>query len=74
MKQFWITSRTILIVLSIPLLLTGLSAWAVPILWVQGSSAAFEFAGFLVILCIVLWGGVWWLLNGWYQESKGTKK
>lgn len=70
----WKNIRTILIVVIIPLLLTGLSAWAVPILWVQGSSAAFEFAGFLVILCIALWGYVWWLLNGWYQESKRKEK
>jgi len=74
MKQFWITTRTILIVLSIPLLLTGLSVWAVPILWVQGSSAAFEFAGFLVILCIALWSGVWYLLNAWHQEKKRNNK
>jgi len=70
----WVNIRTALIVLIIPILITGLSIWSIPILWLQGSSAAFEFAGFLVILCIALWGGVWYLLSAWHQEKKRNKK
>lgn len=52
-----------LIVLSIALSLTGLSVWAVPILWVQGSSAAFNFGGFLCVMTIAVWIGAYTILK-----------
>ena len=59
-----------LVVLAIALSITGLTAWAVPILWVQGSSAAFNFGGFLCVITIATWWFAIWALKGWYQEKK----
>lgn len=66
----WVNIRTILIVLFFPVASTALSVWLCPILWTQGSSAAFNFAGSLCVITIVLWWVAIWALKGWYQEGK----
>lgn len=65
----WINIRTILIVLFFPIASTALSVWLCPILWAQGSSAAFNFAGSLCVITIGLWWFAIWALKGWYQEK-----
>lgn len=52
-----------LVVLAIALSFTGLTVWAVPILWVQGSSAAFNFGGFLCVMTVAVWVGAYNLLK-----------
>lgn len=63
MWQVW------LVVLAIALSFTGLAAWAVPILWVQGSSAAFNFGGFLCVMTIAVWVAAYNLL----KPNRGKK-
>lgn len=59
-----------LVVLAIALSFTGLTVWAVPILWVQGSSAAFNFGGFLCVMTVIIWYGVYTILK---PTNKGVK-
>ena len=59
-----------LIVLSIALAVTGLTVWAVPILWVQGSSAAFNFGGFLCVTTVFVWYGAYTILNPTQKDKK----
>lgn len=66
----WVNIRTVLIVLLFPVALTALSVWLCPILWVQGSSAAFNFGGFLCVVTIAAWWLAIWLLMGCYKEKK----
>lgn len=66
----WISIRTVLIVLSFPVALTALSIWLCPILWTQGSSAAFNFGGFLCVMTVAIWWFAIWVLKGWYKEGK----
>lgn len=65
----WVNIRTVLIVLLFPVALTALSVWLCPILWVQGSSAAFNFGGALCVITIGLWWLAIWALKGWYKEK-----
>lgn len=65
----WINIRTVIIVLFFPIALTALSIWLCPILWVQGSSAAFNFGGALFVITIGLWWFAIWALKGWYKEN-----
>lgn len=58
-----------LVVLVIALSFTGLSVWAVPILWVQGSSAAFNFGGFLCVMSVAIWIGAYTIL----KPNRGKK-
>lgn len=66
----WGNIRTVLIVLFFPVALTSLSVWLCPILWMQGSSAAFNFGGFLCVMTVATWWFAIWALKGWYQEKK----
>lgn len=66
----WVNIRTVLIVLFFPVALTTLSVWLCPILWAQGSSAAFNFSGSLCVITIVAWWFAIWALKGWYKEKK----
>jgi hypothetical protein len=52
-----------LVVLVITSLFTGLTAWVVPILWMQGSSAAFNFGGFLCVMTVAAWIAAYNLLK-----------
>ena len=65
----WTNIRTVIIVLFFPIALTALSIWLCPILWTQGSSAAFNFAGALCVITIGLWWVAIWALKGWYKEN-----
>lgn len=58
-----------LIVLIAVGLFTWLSVWAVPILWVQGSSAAFNFGILLCVLTIGAWWGGYTLIKMAYNED-----
>lgn len=66
----WVNIRTVLIVLFFPIALTALSIWLCPILWAQGSSAAFNFGGFLCVMTVAVWWFAIWVLKSWYQENK----
>ena len=65
----WVNIRTVLIVLSFPIASTALSVWLCPILWTQGSSAAFNFGGFLCVMTVAAWWLAIWALKGWYLEK-----
>lgn len=65
----WINIRTALIVLFFPIASTALSVWLCPILWAQGSSAAFNVSGSLCVITIGLWWVAIWALKGWYKEK-----
>ena len=43
--------------------ITGLTFWAVPLLWAHGSSAAFNSAGGLIFFTLLAWYGVLVLLK-----------
>lgn len=59
----WVNIRTVLIVLFFPVALTALSVWLCPILWAQGSSAAFNFGGFLCVMTVAVWVGAYTILK-----------
>lgn len=64
------TVRTVMIIVMLPIIVTAISLWAVPILWTQGSSAAFNFAFLLCITTVLSWVFAFWVLMGWYKEIK----
>lgn len=66
----WSNIKAVLLVLLLPAAFTGLSIWLCPILWTQGSSAAFNFGGALCVMTIATWWFAIWALRGWYQEKK----
>ena len=43
--------------------LSGLTFWAVPLLWAHGSSAALNVAGALIFLTLLAWYGAFVLLK-----------
>lgn len=62
--------KAVILILLLPVVFTVLSVWLCPILWVQGSSAAFNFGGFLCIMSIASWWFAFWILKGLYQGKK----
>lgn len=66
----WVNIRTVFIVLFFPVALTALSVWLCPILWVQGSSAAFNFGGFLCVMTIAVWVAAYNLLKPKKKAAK----
>lgn len=43
--------------------ITGLTYWAVPLLWAHGSSAALDLAGAMIFFTLLAWCGAFVLLE-----------
>lgn len=55
--------KGLLVLISVLGGITALSAWAVPILWRHGSSAAFNLGFVLIVLTVTAWVAAYQLLK-----------
>jgi len=62
--------KVYVVVLLLVGLFTWFNFWAIPILWAHGSSAAFDFAGFLIFLTILSWAGGIYLIKLSHKHEK----